>query len=277
MGDVAADTAVREAGDGRFVAALSSDWEIWGPMGGYVAAVALRAIEAVSPFPRPASFSCHYLGVAAFDEVQLTVEPVRVGRGAASHRVRVTQGDRPILEAMAWSIPHTEGLDHDVPTAPEVPGPHGLPSPAELAPDEPPRFRFWENFDSRPLNWVEGWPPSAPLEPEWRSWMRFVAWDDEAGPWVEAARLVLLCDLPSWPSGHRPHAWREPPFIAPTLDLQVSLVRLVPEEPWLLLEGTTPVGADGMLPFTSRIWTTDGRLVATGGGQTLCRRVPAQA
>lgn len=273
MGDLAVDTAVTEVGEGRYVAELSRDWEIWGPMGGYVAATALRAVEAASPFDRPASFACHYLGVAAFEEVQLAVEPIRVGRGAASHRVRVTQGDRPILEAMAWSIPETEGLDHDVPTAPEVPGPDGLPSPAELAPDEPPRFRFWENFDSRPLNWIREWPPAGPLDPLWRSWMRFIPWDAAAGPWVEAARLVLLCDLPSWPSASRVHAWQEPPFIAPTLDLQVSFVQLAAEEDWLLLEGTTPVGADGMLPFTSRVWTRDGRLLATGGGQNLCRRI----
>lgn len=232
----------------------------------------LRADTAVTGVP--ASFSCHYLGVAAFDEVQLTVEPIRVGRGAASHRVRVAQGERAILEAMVWSVPPTEGLDHDVPSAPEVPGPEGLPSPTELAPDEPPRFRFWENFDSRPLDWIRDWPPAAPIAPEWRSWMRFAEWDEAAPPWVEAARLLLLCDLPSWPSAHLPHAWLEPPFIAPTLDLQVSFVRLAAAEPWLLLEGTTPVGADGMLPFTSRVWTRDGRLLATGGGQTLCRRVP---
>ena len=34
MGDLAADTAVTEVGEGRFVATLSRDWEIWGPMGG---------------------------------------------------------------------------------------------------------------------------------------------------------------------------------------------------------------------------------------------------
>ena len=42
MGDLEVDTAVRPCGDGHFEATLSSDWEIWGPMGGYVAACALR-------------------------------------------------------------------------------------------------------------------------------------------------------------------------------------------------------------------------------------------
>src|ERR1051326_4448045 len=99
MGDLAADTAVEPAGDGRFTARLSQEWEIWGPMGGYVASTALRAAGASSPFGRPASFSCHYLGVAAFDIIDLQVTTLRSARTAASHRVEVTQGGKPILEA----------------------------------------------------------------------------------------------------------------------------------------------------------------------------------
>jgi acyl-CoA thioesterase-2 len=48
MGDLEADTAVEPVGDGRYQATLSAEWEIWGPMGGYVAAVALRPAAAES-------------------------------------------------------------------------------------------------------------------------------------------------------------------------------------------------------------------------------------
>ena len=47
MGDLAADTAVEPLGDGRYRASVSRDWEIWGPMGGYIASIALRAAGAV--------------------------------------------------------------------------------------------------------------------------------------------------------------------------------------------------------------------------------------
>ena len=53
MGDLAVDTEV-VGGDGHFTAQLSSDWEIWGPNGGYVAAVLLRAAGAHTRFDRPA-------------------------------------------------------------------------------------------------------------------------------------------------------------------------------------------------------------------------------
>jgi acyl-CoA thioesterase len=54
----------------------------------------------------------------------------------------------------------------------------------------------------------------------------------------------------------------------------VSFLDLVPAEDWLLVEGTTPVADDGLMAFTSRLYSRAGRLVATGGGQCLCRPVP---
>src|SRR5687768_16289584 len=117
MGDLARDTAVEptgrgEEGGGTFTAKLSRDWEIWGPMGGYVASVALRAAGAVSPFSRPASFFCQYLSVATFDAVDLRVTTLRSARTAAAHRVEMTQGGKPILEATVWSAGDVEGLEH---------------------------------------------------------------------------------------------------------------------------------------------------------------------
>src|SRR5258708_25112344 len=103
MGDLAIDTAV-EGHDGHYTARFSGDWEIWGPNGGYVAAIALRAAGAHARFDRPATFTCHYLSAAAFDEVQLEVTTLRSSRRAESIRVSMTQGEKPILEALVWTI-----------------------------------------------------------------------------------------------------------------------------------------------------------------------------
>ena len=88
-----AQTAPERTGheDGRFTAFVHHDWEIWGPCGGYVAAIALRAAGAQSPFARPASFFCHYLSVAAFAPVDLLVTPLRSGRTVLAQRVEMTQ------------------------------------------------------------------------------------------------------------------------------------------------------------------------------------------
>ena len=73
MGDLGQDTALNVCGDGHYQATLSADWEIWGPMGGYVAACALRAGGATTEHLRPAAFSCHYLGVARFGAEQTQI------------------------------------------------------------------------------------------------------------------------------------------------------------------------------------------------------------
>ena len=85
MGDIEEQTAVEPVGEGRYTADVHRDWEIWGPCGGYVAAIALRAAGAESPLARPASFFCHYLSVAAFEPVDLVGHPV-AARGAPCRR-----------------------------------------------------------------------------------------------------------------------------------------------------------------------------------------------
>ncbi|HZU79842.1 MAG TPA: thioesterase family protein [Acidimicrobiales bacterium] len=237
MGDLAADTAVEELGDGRFRAVLRQDWEIWGPMGGYVAACALRAAGAVSPHPFPAAFSCHYLGVGRFEPVDIAVETRRAGRAATALRVSMSQEGRPVLDAMVWSTGDGEGLEHDETSPPAVPGPDALASMEELMPDRPRPFRFWENFDAKPIDFEPVWPPEGPRPSSWLEWLRFLPTATFDDPWVDAARSVILVDLPSWPSAHRPHAWTNPPFTAPSLDLNVAFHQPAHDEPWLLCDG----------------------------------------
>jgi acyl-CoA thioesterase-2 len=274
VGDLRRDTAVEACGEGRYSANLSSEWEIWGPMGGYVAAVALRAAGAMSSFPRPASFFCHYLGVAEFDRIDLQVTTLRSGRNAMSQRVSVTQGDRSILEATIWSAAAADGLEHDEYSSPDVPHPDDL-QPREVSGDAP-TFPFWDNVDMRPVRSAGEWPPPGPLPPVWQAWCRFRPTATfREDPWLDACRSVILIDVQSWPANSQHHAWKRPfGFIAPSLDLYVAFHRDVPDEEWLLADGYAPVSLGGMFGWTGRIWTTGGSLVASGAGQALYRRVP---
>lgn len=274
MGDLGEDTAVEAVGDGRYRATLSAEWEIWGPMGGYVAACALRAAGAATTHPHPAAFSCHYLGVARFEPIDLRVEARREGRAASSQRVEITQDGKPILDAMVWSVADTEGLEHDETTAPEVPDPDQLPSIEELLPPEAEsQFPFWRNFDAKPIAFEAEWPPEGPRPARWQEWLRFLPTSTFSDPWVDAARSVILVDLPSWPSAHRPHAWRQPPYIAPTLDLNVAFHRPTAGQEWLLCDGEAPLSTNGLFGWTARVWSPGGQLHASGGGQCLYRKV----
>ncbi len=280
MGDLGVDTAVRAAPGGepgRFQATLNRDWEIWGPMGGYVAAVALRAAGEVASFSRPASFACHYLGVASFDEpVDLEVTTLRSAHTAEALRVSITQDARPILDALVWTVADgIAGLEHDLAEAPDVPGPDGLLSVQErLGPDAPPPpFPFWNNFDGRPTNWREQWPPEGPLDPVYRNWLRFRPTATFADPWVDAGRALVVVDVQSWPAASSHHAWRQLPMIAPSLDLYVAFHRPAHDAEWVLADGHAPIAGAGLIGWTGRMWSADRQLLASGGGQLLCRPV----
>lgn len=283
MGDLEKDTSVSHVGDGRYTARLSDDWEIWGPNGGYVASLALRAAGLASGRARPASLVAHMLAVARFDEVELTATVLRRSRVATSVRVSLEQGGRPVLEALVWGV--DDGgpeLVHDAATMPTVPG-HDEVLPwdertAELGDEAPPQYSFWDNIDHRPLDWLVDFPPDHPLEPINRAWMRFrptARFDD---PWVDACRLLIPIDTMGWPAGHRPHAYREPlGVIAPTVDLSVRFHRPAFDQEWLLSETVSPVGAGGLMSATGRVWSTEGTLLASGGQTMLCRPVPPAA
>jgi acyl-CoA thioesterase-2 len=276
VGELAADTAVTVAGvdgtgGGTFTANLSSDWEIWGPMGGYVAAIALRAAGAASPFDRPATFACHYLSVARFEPVEVVVTVQRAARTALSQRVVMTQEGRPVLTAEVWSVGAVDGLTHHLAEPPVVPGPEGLPSMAELEPDGWPWFPFWGNLDLRPAAPRGKWPPPGPLPPRWQSWLRFTPAATFEDPWLDAARAVILLDVVGWPSANQHHAWRQAPYVAPSLDLSVAFHEPDPAAEWLLADGHSPVAADGLVGWHGRLWSPARRLVASASGQALFR------
>lgn len=281
MGSLDADTRI-EAGDasGRYTAELSADWEIWGPCGGYVAAVALRAAGAASRFDRPVSFSCHYLGIAAFDTVDLEVTVVRSGRTTESLRVSMTQAGRPILEGQLLTMAPNDGLAHQDLAAPDVPDPADLLSVAERIAargEQDSSFPFWSNVDGRPLAWSDEWPPPAPLPPTWRQWERFVPDATFADPWVDAARSVVWIDLCGWPAASLPHMHAEPPWVAVNVDLYVAFHQARPDSAYLLVDGHSHIATEGLIGYTARIWSEDRALVASGGSQLFCRstaRVP---
>jgi len=281
MGDLERDTTIdlvdrSEDGTARYRATLSQEWEIWGPMGGYVASVALRAAGAESPFARPASFFCQYHGVAKFEAVDIEVRALRVAKTAIAQRITVTQTDRPILEATVWSVGEVDGLVHDAtaPMYPEVPRPDELQNIEELLTDEErqqgPPFPFWNNFDARPIGWSRD--PQPRNDPTWREWLRFTPTATFSDPWVDACRALIVVDVQSWPSASGAHEWGHG-FIAPSLDLYVAFHAPRPESAWFLADGSGPVARDGLMAWNGRMWSDDGVLIASGMGQLLCRRV----
>src|SRR6185437_15119896 len=146
MGDLAADTNVTGS-VGRYSARLSRDWEIWGPNGGYIAAIALRAAGEHSRFGRPVSIAGHFVGVATFDEVTLDVKTVRLTKRAESMRVSMKQGSNAIFEALVWTCAPMEGLEHELALSPATFEPESVPPTSERLAGEgiEAGYRFWSN------------------------------------------------------------------------------------------------------------------------------------
>ncbi len=274
MGDLGTDTHVEQVDEGRFRATPSPAWDIWGPMGGYIASFALRAVGATAPDRQPAAFSCHYLGVARHEPIDIEVRTPRAGRTASSSTVAITQDGKPILSAMVWAVAENEGLEHDETVPPAVPGPEDSAPIEALLPDLPPPVKFWSNIERRPVTFEAEWPPEGPRSAVWQEWLRFRTTATFPDPWTDAARSVILVDLPSWPAAHRQHAWSRPAFTAPTLDLNVAFHRPAVDEPWLLCDGSAPVSTRGLFGWRANVWSPGGQLHASGGGQCLYRRMP---
>jgi len=280
MGDLGKDTAVELIEPGLYRGCLNQDWEIWGPNGGYIASVAMRAAAAHAELPRPASFSCQYLAVGEFTDVDARVVTTRRTKRAEPVTVELHQGERLLLTAQAWFIDDKhEGLEHDFADPPDAPHWSTLPTIAERVAAMPERdenftpFNFWLNFDERPTSWVDNWEDREAGDPIFTNWLKFEPRPDVDDVAIDAARLIVLADTVSWPAAVRAH---KPPlyWMAPSLDLNVQFHRFRPECDWLLMYGRADVSTQGLFAFNGQVWTDDNVLLASSSGQCFYRAMP---
>jgi len=255
---------------GRYRAHLAERWETWGPNGGYLASVALRAAGATTTLSHPATLSCLFLAAGRLDAVDVTVTRLRSSTRSEAMHVEVRQDDRALLVGHVWAVDgELAGFEHEVATAPAVMPPVDGTWPAQGF-----RNEFWRrNFEIRTAT-ASDLAASGPSDIHW---MRFLG--DAAlvrDPWVDACRAVVLVDTTQWPAANRHHQGGdgEVAFVAPNIDLDVRFHRAAPSNEWLLVEAASPVAERGLIAGLVRVWATDGRLVASGSSHMLCRQVP---
>ncbi len=98
------DTAIVDAGDGRFTADVTDNWTIAGtPNGGYVTAIAAAALAAATGRAWPASATTHFLRPTtpnASAEVDVTI--IRTGRTRTLADAVLTQDGTERLRTRAW-------------------------------------------------------------------------------------------------------------------------------------------------------------------------------
>jgi len=247
------DTSVREVESGVFEGHINRDWWIvFGPNGGFLAAMLVRAMgAAVDDHARVArSLTIHYTAAPAEGLVRIRTTIERAGRALTTVTARMEQDGRLIALAVgAFSSARVPAIEFSEAPPPSVPWPDDLPR-AELRDDLPPFTRQW---DIRP---AIGTPPFTGADGSTLTggWIRPL--DDHP---VDAALVAQLAD-----------AWLPAVFIrltepnaVPTIDLTIHFRGDLPLPPdYVLVAFETRLSAGGFVEEDGSIWSRDGQLIA---------------
>jgi acyl-CoA thioesterase II len=270
MGNLADDTMRFGRKAAGFPPRLSRDWEIWGPNGGYVSAIALRAAGKIAPPDhRPATFSGQYLSAGQFADVEIEAEAVRKGRNAWCINVALVQNGKRLLQAQVWTTNKSEGPAKLERKMPDVKLPGALKSWAELEPlqkDEKP-FRFWDNIEAKPARYF-GRGKADPLGSILQGWHRYIGFTPTPDPFLDFSRALILIDTLQWPAFNRGLA-EHPSYIAPSLDVTAWFHSAPGAAQWLLADAHADTALGGLIHGGVDIWSEDGRLIASGGSNML--------
>ena len=240
-----ADTAL-EGADGHWRAQVTDRWFVQkGPNGGFVAALATRALSEIAGGGgrSPRSLTLHYLAPPEAGEIELRAQLERAGRTTTFASLRVLQGGDTVAYGIGCCSAWREGQpEWDVLERPDVPRPDELGGlePAEGLPT------FLRNYEMRPL-------PA----PHVGAWMRAA----EPRP-SDPVLLAALTD--AWVPAAFPHM--DAPTFVPTIDLTIHW-RAAPgvpagDHPWVLGLFTTRLGAGGTWEEDGELWSEDGVLLA---------------
>ncbi|GAB1258524.1 hypothetical protein NBRC116494_30260 [Aurantivibrio plasticivorans] len=260
MGSLAEQGASQLIADGLFECHIHEDWKVYGPDGGYITSILLRAVGQVSEHPFPISYFGQYLRVADFGKAQVKVECIKRGRQASAYEAQLFRNDKLVHKALVWTGIHKQGpdnsgLDHCLYEKPEfyVPLEEAGPRPT-LGP-----FPFWDNLDIKKVKAGDG---------HFGQWYRFIPELYDIDPYLDAARSLVLIDTMQWPAAWHLHNGPMN-YAAPSLDLSVRF-HAFSETQWVFCNAVADVGYGGLLAGSGYVWDEDGKLLASGGSQSLC-------
>jgi acyl-CoA thioesterase len=249
-----ADLKLTPSGDGEWSAAIGEEW--WtprGPLGGYVMAFGLRAMElAVGDAERsPRSATMHFLRSPGAGGLTVKATLEREGRSLSTASCRLEQDGKLIglgvgAYSRSWEgpvlddspMPEVEAADESMPRAvrPNAPNPPPFLDLMDM------QHRFGEApFSEADEALTGGWLGLREERP------------------IDAAVIAILAD-----------AWFPAPWprlkalaAAPTIDLTIHFRAQLPLDGRLLLgRFDSKLVSDGFFDENGELWTPDGRLVA---------------
>jgi acyl-CoA thioesterase-2 len=203
------------------------------------------------------------------------VERIRDGRSFATRRVAARQHGRPISSLTANFQREEEGFEHqDV--MPDVPGPEEGVSMVDLMrragnKDADALAKEWASLDARYLGNSRRGLPEDPARPSRsRMWIRVNA---ELGddPVVHQAAFTYASDMSLLGATLAAHDVRPSEVQMASLDHTIWFHRPFRANEWWLYDQTSPSATGGRGLALARVFTQDGRLVATVAQEGLIR------
>jgi acyl-CoA thioesterase len=249
-------TGVDAVGDGRYAGEVRPGWDIGGNAnGGYLLAIAARAMGAAAGRPDPVTITAHYLAPGKPGPVTVDTEVVKSGKRFCTVRATLADADRPLLAVLgAFSELPEAGAEAPLRVDAEPPD---LPSPEDclrLQPGDsgmPPTFASRVDIRLHPddAGFARGRPSGQMLV---RGWFRHL----DAEP-VDALGLLQATDAypPTIFNADLPVAW------TPTVELTAH-VRARPAPGWLRCAFSTRFVTGGFLEEDGVVWDDTGTLVA---------------
>lgn len=197
---------VADGGGGRYVASISDAWQLVAvPLGGIVAAIAARAMEAelAQPDHRLRTMSVVFAGQVACGPVEIDVQVLRRGRSMSQCTATVRNpGADAGLTAIAVFGGERRGFSFTEAKAPEVPRPEELRSFRDPIPEgvdfefKRAQMPFWEVvMDGRGAIGRAPWDPFEDGPAEVACWYR--PDDPPIGPdgHLDPFTPIVLCDM----------------------------------------------------------------------------------
>jgi acyl-CoA thioesterase len=242
------DTRIERVRENVFRAQVSDRWNV-GPVpnGGYLLAIAARAMKELVPDRELLTVNVHFLRPAKNAPVEVQVEPVKIGRRFATLEAKMSQeGEHArILATYATPDENAPRVLHDPPLV--------LPRIEDCVRAQPfPGITVGERFETHytreTAGFLEGKPTGRALI---EAWVRFAD-----GRTPDAFALPLVADaLPPPILNVMAFRW------VPTLELTVH-VRARPAPGWLRVKFETRFAFGGTLETDGEIWDSTDTLVA---------------
>ncbi len=249
------DAATALSGEGPdFAAALDGRWDgKAGPNGGFLLALATRAIGRVLPFPDPLVVSGLFLRPGTPGPARVSAEVIRVGRTTGFGQASLLRDGKEVLRATAAFTDLATAAARDLPgynggRPPVLPAPEQcLGLHRELDPPSTLVDRIEYRCARLPF-WAVGGEPSG--NPVYEGWMRFAD-----------GREPDLFSLPLFVDAVAPAALEAGLGAMTTVELTVHL-RARPRPGWLAFRTLTRYLSGGYHEEDAEIWDSSGQLVA---------------